>query len=170
VRTDWLATVRETWEKDRDTFCSFEEKPYELSKEFGRITLHISEDRDFGLTIFITDEMEVGLAPAGTTKNDILWKFYYPGTLPFHAILRASAHDHTKFRVYGRARMIEDLNWEEEFDVPADALALEYWMKSKDEIYRIYMNKKNKKLSVFAEPPILQALTCPLMSKWQVFA
>lgn len=100
--------------------------------------------------------MEIGLAPRGTRKGDVVWKFPRDqSAFSSYAIIRSCAT--CLGRVHGRARVGgKRLSWfkVQDFSPVAEALAL------RDE----QTSKYGRAISLAVELPVLQVLTCPMRS------
>lgn len=138
----WEDLLEKGWEMDKGSFALFDKGEKQNSSESAG-----------GMTMFVTDEMELGVAPRGIRKGDLLCRFQGDRVVPFSAIVRQKDGQGkgSKFRAIGRAR----LRKEAQFD---DAIVAKSLGIKREEAKK----PKNQDVQVDIGLTTLQALTCPL--------
>jgi hypothetical protein len=148
----WRRSLKRMWEADGDSFalflhCFCGKNPQSTS----RLT---REGFSAGLTMFITEELAVGVGPRGLKPGDKLWKFHGDR---FFAVIRGQG-DH--FKVLGRAVIADkELTWDKRgngFEMPCPSF-----------VGGQYKIGKGPETQVNIDISVLQALTCPL--RWKGF-
>jgi hypothetical protein len=148
----WRKNLTRMWEEDGDSFALFLHCVCGKSpKSTSRLT---REGFSAGLTIFVTDDLAVGVGPRGLCTGDKLWKFQSDR---FFAIIRGQG-DH--FKVLGRAVIADkDLDWGER----GNRLEMPY----PSFVGGQYKIGKGPETQIDIDISVLQALTCPL--RWKGF-
>jgi hypothetical protein len=148
----WRKNLHRIWEADGDSFalflhCFCGKSP----KSTSRLT---REGFSAGLTMFVTDELAVGVGPKGIQPGDKLWKFHGDR---FFAVIRGQG-DH--FKVLGRAVIADkELVWGEK----GNGLEMPYPSFVGEE----YKIGRGPETQVDIDISVLQALTCPF--RWKGF-
>lgn len=134
------------------------------SNNSGLFTLfHVENDRcievEKGITMFVTDKLEIGVAPKGVRKGDVLFSFQgEENASPIFAIAREAFETEksqtSRFRIVGRAHVGTKLPSDENQRSQAgDRSSTRSSMSSKG---------KERIVDVEIFLPTIQALTCPL--------
>lgn len=138
----WIDLLEKGWQMDKGSFALFDDGERNESSESAS-----------GMTMFVTDKMELGVAPRGIRKGDSLCRFEGDRVVPFSAIVREK-DDRGKgfrFRAIGRARLQNEAHFGDAIPVKSSGIQREQAKRTMNQAVQVEMGLTT-----------LQALTCPL--------